>query len=111
MTRSLRSQKEGRSDDDVDDFVTLWLRCRLTPKGTGSRADWAFCTKDKPCGEREGDCDGDDQCQAGLECGVDNCRAFHQEAHRLADCCVLKKGPGMLSITQIIFHLVYFIFL
>jgi len=73
---------------------------RLTPKGTGSRADWAFCTKDKPCGQREGDCDGDDQCQAGLECGVDNCRAFHQEAHRLADCCVLKKGPASKCVVD-----------
>ena len=67
---------------------------RVTPKGTGSRADWSFCSKDAPCGEREGDCDADDQCKAGLKCGIDNCQAFHDDAHRLADCCVKKEAPG-----------------
>merc|ERR1711915_892737 len=57
-------------------------RRRMTPKGTGSRADWSFCSKDEPCGEREGDCDADD-----------HCKAFHNDAHRLADCCVKKEAP------------------
>ena len=28
-----------------------------------------------PCGEGEGDCDGDDECEDGLVCGSDNCPA------------------------------------
>jgi len=83
-----------------DDKEPKKPRRRLTPKGTGSRADWAFCTKDKPCGEREGDCDGNDQCEAGLECGVDNCQAFHKDAHRLADCCVRKSGPASKCVVD-----------
>ena len=73
---------------------TILLIFRVTPKGTGSRADWSFCSKDAPCGEQEGDCDADDQCKAGLKCGIDNCQAFHDDAHRLADCCVKKEAPG-----------------
>jgi len=60
--------------------------------GTGSKLDWSFCTKGKPCGKGQGDCDSNDQCADGLECGVDNCRQFHPNAHRLADCCVPTKG-------------------
>merc|ERR1719167_679060 len=67
-------------------------KTREQPKGTGSKADWAFCTKDKPCGKGQGDCDNSAQCGAGLECGVDNCRDFHPGAHRLADCCVPTQG-------------------
>ena len=28
-----------------------------------------FCTSENPCGYEEGDCDVDDECQAGFECG------------------------------------------
>jgi len=31
------------------------------------------CTKEKPCGEAEGDCDDHDECQKGLVCGSANC--------------------------------------
>jgi len=72
-------------------------KTREQPKGTGSRADWAFCTKDKPCGRGEGDCDNSAQCGAGLECGVDNCRDFHPGAHRLADCCVPTRGQCVID--------------
>ena len=32
------------------------------------------CTGSKPCGEGEGDCDEDSQCEGDLVCGTDNCR-------------------------------------
>ena len=38
------------------------------------------------CSENDGDCDGDDECQAGLACGSDNCPVslgFGSEV----DCC------------------------
>lgn len=73
-------------------------RRRVTPKGTGSRADWSFCSKDKPCGDKEGDCDADDQCQEGHECGIDNCITFHDDAHRLADCCVITASSGNYAL-------------
>jgi len=55
--------------------------------GRGTKTDWAFCTKDKPCGAEGGDCDSDAECADGLQCGFDNCKNFHEDAHRLADCC------------------------
>jgi len=69
-------------------------RVRKTPTGQGGKADWAFCTKDKPCGAKQGDCDSNDQCAAGLICGINNCRNFHKNAHRLADCCEPVEEPA-----------------
>lgn len=31
------------------------------------------CTSDYPCGEEEGDCDEDSECEEGLKCGRNNC--------------------------------------
>ena len=56
--------------------------------GTGTAQDWAFCSKAKPCGVGQGDCDSDEQCQSGLKCAIDNCKSIHPNAHRLADCCI-----------------------
>ena len=45
-----------------------------------------FCKSDNPCGENEGDCDSDDECQDGLKCGSNNCPSslgFDSEI----DCC------------------------
>merc|ERR1711915_267664 len=44
--------------------------------GRGTKTDWAFCTKDKPCGAEGGDCDSDAECADGLQCGFDNCKNF-----------------------------------
>ena len=33
------------------------------------------CTSNKPCGEDEGDCDLDNQCKKGFNCGTNNCRS------------------------------------
>merc|ERR1712098_166277 len=49
---------------------------------------WNGCSKSKPCGVGQGDCDGDHECKAGLKCGLDNCKDFNARAHPLADCCV-----------------------
>merc|ERR1711872_372047 len=48
---------------------------------------WNGCTKSKPCGVGQGDCDGDHECQAGTKCGYDNCKDFNANAHPRADCC------------------------
>ena len=32
-----------------------------------------FCTTENPCGQDEGDCDSDDECQDSLVCGSHNC--------------------------------------
>ena len=48
--------------------------------------DEDFCTSVTPCGEDEGDCDSDDECQDGLFCGLNNCNStlgFDSET----DCC------------------------
>lgn len=35
---------------------------------SGGNGGWSFCNALCPCGEGEGDCDGDSECQFGLEC-------------------------------------------
>ena len=45
------------------------------------------CTSQNPCGESEGDCDSDNECQYGLSCGTDNCLASLGFAEGV-DCCV-----------------------
>ena len=45
------------------------------------------CTSEIPCGQNEGDCNSNDECQDGLFCGSNNCPAslgFDSEI----DCCV-----------------------
>merc|ERR1719397_715090 len=60
--------------------------------GTGSSTDWAFCSKSSPCSEGQGDCDRDNHCQGNLVCGKDNCRDWHPNAEKRADCCTLPAG-------------------
>jgi len=57
-------------------------------EGTGTWADWSFCSAAAPCGHGQGDCDGDSQCKPGHYCGNDNCGDFHKDANRFAHCCV-----------------------
>ena len=40
------------------------------------------------CGEGEGDCEDDDECEEGLVCGEDNCKKFSDDFHEEDDCCV-----------------------
>ena len=47
------------------------------------------CTVDKPCKEKEGNCDADNECEAGLVCGEENCgKSFYEKAR----CCEPKPG-------------------
>ena len=50
--------------------------------------DWNWCTNNL-CGEGEGDCDSDDQCEGDLVCGSVNCYAdFGVQGMSLyMDCC------------------------
>merc|ERR1711937_942524 len=62
-----------------------------TPVGPACNGDgnaWSCCSSTNKCGVGEGDCDGDHECQTGLKCGQDNCKAFHPGAHSAADCCI-----------------------
>ena len=55
---------------------------------------WSCCNLLNKCGENEGDCDHDDDCNAGLKCGTDNCPAGF---HALHDCCYKKGIRGDVS--------------
>ena len=44
-----------------------------------------FCTNTNTCGENEGDCDANNECQGGLECGVNNCP--ESLGFNNVDCC------------------------
>jgi hypothetical protein len=45
---------------------------------------WECCSRSKPCGLNEGDCDSDYDCLKNLRCGSHNCP---NHFHELADCC------------------------
>merc|ERR1711902_488099 len=50
--------------------------CCTKPTSSGSGCnggDWTCCSSTNKCGEGEGDCDSDAECQSGLICGKDNC--------------------------------------
>jgi len=55
--------------------------------------DWNWCSADYGyglCGDGEGDCDSDDQCEGSLVCGTDNCADMNQDAdwaYSNKDCC------------------------
>ena len=55
----------------------------------GRLYDWTWCKPDNKCGHGEGDCDNDDECQDGLVCGTDNCRAISgiSGLNAKKDCC------------------------
>ena len=51
------------------------------------------CTKDKPCGLGEGDCDYDSDCKNDLKCGKDNCKKCEKGTDcglfdDTDDCCI-----------------------
>merc|ERR1712002_521775 len=58
-----------------------------TDKCNGDGNAWTCCTSSRKCNVGQGDCDRDSDCQSGLVCGKDNCRDFHRNAKRWADCC------------------------
>ena len=60
--------------------------------GTGTNADWDYCTSARPCPNQKGDCDHDAECVQDHVCGQDNCQDFWNQAEYNADCCI----PGDL---------------
>ena len=48
--------------------------------------DEHFCASGIPCGEDEGDCDSNSECQVGLACGSNNCPAY-LGLYPDIDCC------------------------
>jgi len=87
------SEKTEHLGDDLEPASNP--RLRIKGPGTGTTADWNFCSADKPCGHGQGDCDGNSHCKPGLECGRDNCGDYNKDAHSFADCCVDPDYCGM----------------
>ena len=60
------------------------------------------CTPNNKCGELEGDCDRDSDCDDGLMCGIDNCKRITGIRDSVIDwddtddCCV--KGKYILFV-------------
>ena len=52
--------------------------------------DENFCTTINPCGEDEGDCDSNEECQKGLECNIAKCPSIFVN-NSLIDCCHISK--------------------
>jgi len=64
--------------------------CTPTLK-TGSELDWNACNSTNPCGENEGDCDDNSDCDGSLVCGVDNCHTINSGIiSTTSDCCIQK---------------------
>ena len=47
--------------------------------------DDEFCTPENTCGEGNGDCDTDEDCELALVCGTDNCK--NAKFEDWVDCC------------------------
>ena len=47
------------------------------------------CTPDAPCGEGEGDCESNADCDERMICGNNNCKQYGKFYHEKDDCCVL----------------------
>ena len=61
--------------------------------------DFDFCSSSYPCGEDQGDCDSDSQCNAGLICGTDNCPS-HLEFDSTVDCCIPQSSSTTTTSTN-----------
>ena len=63
------------------EYFILSANITCTAKGT----HWECCHEDNKCGENEGDCDDDRDCEIGLKCGTNNCpKGFFESSY---DCC------------------------
>ena len=59
-----------------------------------SQPAWRCCTQTNPCQHAEGDCNEDDECVAGTECGKDNCMRLNPlTTIQTMDCCETLPGP------------------
>ena len=50
--------------------------------------DMDCCSKEKPCGQYQGDCDKNEECSYGLKCGKNNCGSGYDT---IMDCCAICK--------------------
>ena len=50
--------------------------------------DEHFCATGTRCGENEGDCDENNECQDGLVCGVNNCPEYLGFNYEIDCCCI-----------------------
>ena len=62
------------------------------------------CTRLDKCGEDEGDCDSDDECQYGLKCGEDNCSQKSGFLWEPTDDCCYKPGKNLFSFFHTMLH-------
>ena len=74
-------------------FLDIVHDCTAT-----SPHDWGCCKhKAEKCGENEGDCDDDSQCQDGLICGTNNCpTGSGSNFGSGSDCCTKMPGISLL---------------
>ena len=56
----------------------------------GSKGQESCCTPDSPCGEGQGACLYDEDCQFKLMCGHRNCQDFNSTAEKNFNCCMKK---------------------
>ena len=105
---------ENQGDCDSDAECSDELVCGLNncPTSLGYSPDFDccygvfvgddnFCTPDNPCGVDEGDCDTDNECQAGLLCDTDNsCPEYLGLASDVNCCFGGCKSEEIISITH-----------
>ena len=65
--------------------------------GIGTTQDWSFCNRNKPCSDKQGDCDNNDECVQDYICGRNNCRDFWGQAESAADCCIAG-GQNLINV-------------
>ena len=90
----MKLDKPGRNSRFTDtadisrysDFSLTTEDNHLVSSAKSILGDFGDCTSSHQCGEDEGDCDNDDQCEGNLKCGTNNCRSS-LGFPRLFDCC------------------------
>jgi hypothetical protein len=71
----------------------------------GAPFDWSYCSADCPCGEGEGDCDHDGECDAGLVCKKDV--GANYGASAILDVCETPAPPPSSCHTGLVFDWSY----
>ena len=64
------------------------------PNTSGFKYKGECCTKEKPCGLGEGDCDKDEDCIGELVCRDKKNSCINDLFSKEADCCELPKSGG-----------------
>ena len=97
--------KRGRSLTTTPGPATTSTTSWTTPPPDCSSPAWKCCTQTNPCQHAEGDCNEDDECVAGTECGKDNCMRLNPlTTIQTMDCCETlptpTTNPGQLFSTN-----------